>query len=205
MAEPLAIKIFKNNKMISVLYFRHGAYTVKALKETQEYIFYLGDCKKLDEKAIQLKTIRYAEKKGGGVERPEFSSEYAFITEIFPNKNFESDREMRNGPLVAISEQGMFNLCKHLDGYIEIHLDKNIISNFCVDYYADLYDAIYQGRFDEDAKDMSVPVLGISDIIKIQFCSIVKVADTIEKATNRLKKSFFAATDEKGKFFVVLA
>ena len=121
MGQRLVCTIEKDGKGIAAIYWHWNAYTYDALYTTKDVIDCIYDKQYRSVEDLQLRLIRFCERRGGGIEGSE--KEFKYIADVFPGETFLSDGYSRNEGLIAISQRGIEELQLWSEGDVIIDID----------------------------------------------------------------------------------
>lgn len=161
MGQRLVVTVKSTGEDLCKMYFHWSAYTISALMEVRDMMAEFPMETNSKEDAI-LYFIRYCEEYGGGIDGGMDSKEWNYITNKYPNYKFKSENINRNRGLIAISEDGMYEMQSWSEGDIYINLDEMTVHNELFLYYDDIdeYNRELADREDESITLDEIPEVG---------------------------------------------
>lgn len=160
MGQRLVMSIKKDGESLAAVYFHWSGYTISALQEAKEFVESL-ECNPVD---VRLHTIRFYEKRGGGIVGGEDSPEFSRIQEMYPNDSFKKENRSRNEGLVAITDKGIRELEDWAEEVMDIELDTRQVRNFVL--YEDFEDDFEKKEREVKDDPFTIPFDNLDNVIQ---------------------------------------
>ena len=193
MGQRLVVNVVGKSMRLVSIYYHWGAYSTDSMYIAKELVEALMD-QNNPIRDPRLRVLRYIESTGGGINGGEGSSEWEYITKMYPDETFKKEGISLYDGLVAFSKEGIEEMQKDVRGELIINLDNRTVNNtvFWEEWSGDI-DAFNESYCYEDDE-----VLTLEDIPVLNFnpteLPFNEVSDFLEALEN-LEGPHFIAGD----------